>query len=297
MRWLSGFVLVLLVSLAAAPALAVPREHLALRKAAHAMLTQQRYGEAVKIYTDAAVKATDNDALQAHCLTEAAEITQAKIKDNEAALKLASEIRDPALSASLRLHLLEQGGQYAKVLEEFGDTDFSKWPVDVQMQSHASRAKAYLKTDQQEKAVADLDAGRQIVGSAPVRVWLCHELGQYYETKGDKDKAMEIYLYGTNVTQGYYAWRNRCLLSYSQLLLDRGDAKAALEALKDMDYSKLSNAYWIGSFYLLEADIQSSLGNNGQAAALLTKVIRLPGVVKIHKTIAEKRLEEISTKM
>lgn len=297
MRWFTGFALVLMMSFAASSALAAPREQLALRKASRAMLTQQRFDEAVKIYTDAAAKAADDDELQAHCLTEAAEITLVKLKDNEAALKLASEIRDPALAASLRLYLLEQGEQYAKLLEEFGATDISKWPMHVQMQSHASRAEAYIKTNQLDKAVDDLEAGHQINGAMSVRVRLCHELGSYYQAKGEKDKAMAVYLYGVNLTPGYYSWRNRCLLAYSQMLLDGGDAKAAWEAIKDLDYPKLSNDYWRGSFYLLAADIQISLGNKGQAAKLFTELIRLPEAAKGHKTLAEQRLAEISSTM
>lgn len=297
MKWFCSLLVVMIVMLASNPAGADTREVIALRQASRPMLKQERYDEAIKIYTDAATKAADDDALQAHCLTQAAQLTQDKLKDTPAALKMAAEIRDPLLAASLRLVLLASDKQYAKVLEEFGDTDISTWPLEVQMVSHYQRAGAYIKTDQMDKAVADLEAGRKIPGRVVERLWMTDQLGEYYKQKQEIDKALEVYAYGLGLTSANYAARNRCQLAYTTLLLEKGDTQAAWDSIKNYDFEKVSSDYWRGVVYLLQADIQAKLGNNGQAAKIWTKVIRLPEGHSGHKAAAQKHLEEISSKM
>lgn len=289
--------LAILLALSTSVATADSRQKLNLRKQTRELVSQERYDEAVKLYTEAATKATEDDEMQAHCLGEAAELTLGRLKDADKALELASQIRDEQRKAALRLQLLEDSNQYAKVVEEFADADVSAWPMEVQMQSYASRARAFMETGKADKGAADLEKGVKIVGHTATRMWMCYELGSYYEKAGEKDKAMETYAYAISVTPAYYSYRNRCFLSYSQMLIDKGELQKAMELFKDIDYDKFSNDYWRGSFYLLEADVQAKQGNQGQAAMILTKVLRLPDVNTHHKAEAEKQLAAISSQM
>lgn len=293
-----GFVLCVVMScVLAMPALAVTREELALRKKALPLIQQQRYDEAVKVYTDAAAQAKEDDALQAHSLTMAAQHTQRYLKNDDAALELASQIRDQTLASSLRLVLLSEAKRYDQAIKEFAPTDISAWPVEVQVDSYHARASAYLATDQADKAAADLEAGSQVPGNMPRRLWLCYQLGEYHKARNEMDKAAEAYQRAMSLTTANYAWRNRSFIAYTRHLLESGEAQKALDQYKTIDYDKLPNDFYRGEFYLLQAEIQAKLGNKGQAAALWTQVLRLPEGIKAHKTTAEQKLQEVASEM
>lgn len=281
----------------ASPVWAETREELALRNKALPLLKQKQYEDAIKIYTDAAAHARDDDALQAHSLTFAAQYTQDYLKDDEAALKLASQIRDQARASSLRLVLLSEAKRYEQAISEFADTDISVWPVDVQVDSYYARAIAHIELGNADKAEPDLDAGSQTPGNTPRRLWLCYQLGEFHKARKNMDKASEAYQRGLAITTANYAWRNRCFIAYTSYLLESGDAEKALEQYKTIDYDKLPSDYYRGEFYLLQAEIQSKLGNNGHAASLWTKVLRLPDGIKAHKATAEKKLQGVATNM
>lgn len=289
--------LAILLAVSTSVAMADNREKLALRKETRELVSQKRFDEAVKLYTDAADRAIDDDEMQAHCLVEAAEIVLLRQKDADKALELASQVRDEQRQAALTLHLLDDSKRHDQAVQQFAEADIASWPLELQMQSYASRGRSYLETGEADKGAADLEKGYKIPGHTATRMWMCHELGSYYEKKGDDDKAMEIYAHAINSTPAYYAYRNRCFLSHTELQVKKGDLQAALEALKGIEYDRLPNDYWRGSFYLAEANVQAKLGNQGQAATLLTKVLRLPDVVSAHKELAEKRLQEISSQM
>jgi tetratricopeptide (TPR) repeat protein len=269
---------------------------IALRQTARPLLEQKRYEEAVKLYTDAAAKQTD-DALQAHCLVEASRIVQDQLQDTDRALQLAGQIRDPQRAAGRELVVLVRGKQYARAVERFGQTDMTAWPADLKMDCFAARGEALLEQKQSELAMADLDVASQSVGDPGRRVWACYQLGQLREKAGDMPGAVAAYQRGMDVTTATYAWRNRCFLRFQELRLERGEVDPALADLAAVDVAKLPGDYWRGEFLLLHARAHTLKNQNGQAVQLYSAVLRLPEAIKAHKTAAEARIAELTGAM
>lgn len=289
-------ILLLMVSVNAAAAATL--KDYQIRAKANPFMTQQRYDEAVKVYVDAAELMTDDDRMQAYCLTQAIAITLNNIKNEEAAFKLASQIRNPEFAASQRLYLLEKTKQYEKLLEAFGDTDISVWPLDIRMQSYASRAQAFIETDKRDKAEADLILASQTPGFTPVRLRVCYTLGQYYENqKHDLDKAVGAYELGMSITPANYAWRVHCFTARALIMLGRGQGKQLIEDYKNNDLDTVSSVNTRAGLYIILADAHISQNNFGQAATILTTVLRLPGLSEGTKRTVQDKLDKLASQL
>lgn len=290
-------IFLLLTLLAAASPCLGADLRMTLRKNAQPLLAQQRYEEAIQLYVDAAAAQTD-DALQAHCLDEAGQIALNQLKDADRALQLAQQVRDPQRQASQALLILTQAKRYQQAIDRAGEADLSQWPVDIRMESQAARGQAYLNLGEHDKAAADLEAASLGTGAGARLTQACFLLGQLYESHyKDQDKAMAAYRRGIEATKASYASRNRCFLRYQELSLDRGQVDEVLAAFAAIDAAKLPSDYWRGEFFLLHARALTLKGQTGQAATLLTAVIRLPEAASAHKAAAQARLAELTAGM
>lgn len=271
---------------------------LGLRKAARPLLAQERYEEAIEIYVQAGEQAED-DKLQAHCYLKASEIVQKRLDDTDRAMELAGRIRDPQRRASQELILLSNAERYDQVVERLGEAEIADWPMELHLNSYYARARAYLARDEHTEARDDLEAASRSHGNKGRLARACYELGQLYEGEPfeDMDKAMEAYKRGVEATQATYASRNNCFLRRGSILLDRGEAEKVLASFDEVDYPGLSSDYWRYRFYLLHARTHRELDNLGQAAQLLTKILRLPDVHDGGKAHAEAQIEELMSAM
>jgi len=205
----------------------------------------------------------------------------------------------PERAASHELQILAEADRFEAVVERFSDADIPEWPHDRQGISYRSRATAYLELDMHEQARDDLETASRLPGQRPhLMVWLCHRLGRLYEEAfDDRDKALEAYTRGIEATRATYAYRNRCFLGRARILMERGEAEAVLASFEEVDYAGLSSDYWRSAFYTQHARVHRQLGNAGQAAQTLTRILRLPEVGEGQKENVRQQIAEIVEQM
>lgn len=288
---------ILIVTSLVAPVGYAADNFLAVRRHAKELLKQGRYLDALHAYVDAA-ELTEDPQHQATYLNSAAEIALRHLDDTAAAGKLAERIHDPVQSLRLKLIVLAAEERHQELLDIAADLDLADWPLDCQLDVYYRRGLAYAALDQPAVAARDLQHAADTLGDTSTRLNACLQLGRLYEDQlQDVDRALAAYTQATTITQGGYSSRNTCFSRRIEILLDRGQAEQALADFTTIDYNRLPSDIWRGNFYILHAEVHRQLGNNGTAATLLTRVLRLPGTTGSQKQRAQAMVETIVSEM
>lgn len=263
------------------------------RKIVRNFIKQKKYNEALEVYKKASEEAGDNID-QALFMKHAAKIAFSYFKDFKKAINLAKSIKDKNRSQSVQLVLMVDNKLYNDAIENFKDADISKWPFEYRLESYYARGRAYFNLKNYKKAEPDLLNAVESIGQVTHRGNSCLMLGKIYleEFKNEK-KALDIFDRALKISGGNYAWRNNCFINKIDLLLKQGKFDDAANAFDAIDFSKVSDDYWRVSFYLLRGKVLMLQGNNGQAATILTKVLRTGGISDYQKQRAQEMIDSI----
>lgn len=257
------------------------------------LLRENRSEEALAKLVQGAEQAPDNED-QAYYLGEAIGIARSQLKDPDRALALAMQIRDPSHSQNQQMTLLAADNAWDTITERFGKTDLATWPDTCRQQAYLTRAQAWLKRGDNDRAEADLKQAIEAPGDKSTCGRACQLLGSLYRTAyHDPDRAIAVYDRALALTEASYAWRCECFLDRISILLEQNRLEEAEQAFAAVDFRAISTDHWRNAFYQSYATVLERRGKHGSAATQLTHVLRFGGLSEAGKQQIQTRLDQL----
>ncbi len=200
----------------------------------------KRYEEAIAVYENLSDKANDKDD-QVYMLA-AVNIALVPLNNQEKALKLAGRVKNPERQAFVMMSLYKP----EEIIAKYKDTDFMTWPDDIRAEAYKNRGIAYNSLKRYKEALADFEKAFALPGGSHVIKGIAaNTAGDIYLLHmKDEGKAEEMYRKALSATKAGYSWRNKALLTLTDLLLKNKRNQEALSLYEGTDTKKTESPYW-----------------------------------------------------
>ncbi len=119
--------------------------------------TDKKNAEAIAAFV-ALADSQFTDLQKSFALSEAAAIARGKLKDPTQADQLAARIPIEAVRKTVVMQNLLGQKQYARLIEQFGSEDITRWPFWAAGEAYATRGRAFAELGDKTKAEADFTA-------------------------------------------------------------------------------------------------------------------------------------------
>ncbi len=263
----------------------------AYRKARE-LFKEKRYEEAIKVWQQAKVNA-QNDKDDAFYMKMAAQIALRNLKDKAQAVKLIESIKSEERRNVELMNYLPAD----EIIIKFKDTDFSKYPEDIQLSANYRLANAFYNKKMFKEALAVFDKAIRSSGeNHSERGSAALKAGNICMSKDylDETKAENYYRKSLAASSAAYAWRCEAVIRLTSLLLKQNKAEEAVKIQDEKSISK-ANPFWKVQLSLSYADTLAAAGQNAKAVELLNSVVKYAS--DSQKKIIQQKIDKISESM
>lgn len=261
-------------------------------KKARDLTKEKRYEDAIKVWQEAKANAK-NDEDDAFYMKMAAQVALGNLKDKAQAIKLLESIKsEERRNVELMNYLTDD-----EVITRFKDTDFSKYPEDIQLSANYRLANAFYGKKMFKEALAGYDKALACSGgSHSERGSAALKAGNICMSKDclDETKAEDYYRKSLAASSAAYAWRCEALIQLTGLLLKQNKAD---EAVKLYDEKSIAKAipYWKVMLTINYSNALAAAGQNAKAVEQLNAVMKHASASQ--KKIIQKKIDKLSESM
>jgi len=268
---------------------------IAIREA-DALLRKREYQNALAAYLALTAGKDVTDLQKSDALRQAASCAQ-RLRDNDRAGELAAQIPIDAVAKTVRMENLLAQRKFDKLIEQFGEEDFSQWPFRQIGAGAFARAKAQVAGKAGKKAEADLQTALAYTSDRRTRTRILTTMGSNREANlKDDSAALEAYRqnYETKKVIGA-ADEFRALASAARILTRQGKFDEALAVVNRANIDKLTG-WWQHAMLLARANTLAVAGRTDEALAACRKVLADEKAHNNHRKAAEQAIRKLTDK-
>lgn len=259
------------------------------------MFREERFDEAVQ-FLEKLADGAKSDAGQYQWLKMAIDHVVGR-KEYDRGMVLAKKIRDPNYRDFATLTILSRSRKHDEVIQLVKTENIEAWPTRCQAEAYTALGDAFrAKADDANALTCYAKAIDSPGGDVLSRGWAAHHSAYIYLGQKNRAKAKEMFRKGLAISPAGYAWRNRCLIALSKLLIENGEPKEAI-ALFNRDFDKTSIPYWKGLLLNAYAEALAADNQKIKAAETWDAAMRVEGVSSHWKKTIEKKLDKLADSM
>lgn len=242
-------------------------------RAATALMKSRRFEEARAAFTHIAGREGLSDFQRSASLEQASSCARS-LKDFDGAAKLADQIPLKTPGKTVRMENLLAQRQWAELISQFGDEDFTKWPFWQIGAGAFARGRAYALQKSGEKAEADLREALRYTSDSRTRTSILVTMGSNRETNlKDDGAALEAYRKNFESRQNIgSAEEFRSVQRAAGILTRQGKFDEALATLGRIKVGQL-RGYWHGAILLSLGETQERAGQKSEALASYRSIL------------------------
>jgi tetratricopeptide (TPR) repeat protein len=230
------------------------------------LLKENRFNEALALYSKMIKNATSVKEKQSY--VELAVKAALSSKKPDKAKELVELIKDPMRENYVFMKYFPP----QQVIEKSAALDLATMPEDIISDAYALRGLAYKKLKNNVKALEDFKKAFEFKGG--------RKTGEAYKyaadislLNDDKDNAEAFYKKAIESTPGAFAWRCRAIISLSELLITRDNAKEALTLFPEKLFKRASRHNKM-ILYSAKAEVLKKLSKNSEALDALEAAVK-----------------------
>lgn len=259
-------------------------------RAAEQLLRKRKTKDALAAYVALADdrKATD---LQKSAALEQAALCARGLKDDERADELADRIPLDSIRKTVQMENLLAQRQSTKLIEQFGDEDFAKWPFWQVGAGAWARGRAYATAKAGAKAESDLKTALASTSDARIQTSILATMGSNREMNlKDDEAALDAYRqnYEGKTSIGA-AEEFRSVQNAARILARLGRHDEALATINRIDTVKVKGV-WRHTTLLTLGDLHAAAGRKAAALKAFADVLDDSSAGKGHRMTAEERI-------
>lgn len=256
--------------------------------AAADLCREGRHEEAVAAYT-ALAKASPEVEQRYEAMSAAARCARLHLSSEARALELCDGIGDPLYAKACRAVVYQWASSPARVIEDLGDEDLTRWPEELAATGFMVRGQAHYRLENGKQAVDDFVRAYQF--SRGREKWAAlQRLGDTFWHRLD-DEILAEACYRKCMSVSGLAWPGlQARVNLGALLLAQERHDAALQVLTG---APGATGTWRAALLIGTAGVHAATGERNAARAALNEAIGTPGIHASQKEQAKTLLTEI----
>ncbi len=253
----------------------VSADYITDRQAAMTLLKEGKHEEALAVWVNLA-EAADTPKQKSDAYEQAALCAQV-LKQQERAFELAKLIPISPLAKNCEMRLLENQREWQKIIDTFKDENIDTWPEGIRADAYARRGYSYYVLKHGKEAAHDFEQAVPYYTDLNSLGHCLNQLGDTYQfLLKDEDKALATYRRTYDAGNIYKICQ--ASMSIADILQQRKEYAAALEAMNQVDMVQVEAPHWRGRMLCAMGQVLAKLGKKAEAQAKYKEALALEGL-------------------